>query len=333
MRIVLVRPWGFAAPKIIQGFADAFMDLGHDVLVVKTQDLIMPRECMEQVQRVLKFKPDLAMGYGLSAHLKIEGRDFFELIGVPTAHYFADDPFHPGTRSDLERIISSDFASFWLWDKSYVPALQRRGGRNVQYLPLAANTHVFKKLPGSAVADEKYQCNISFAGNGGISERLPFISAVADLGLAVFGDEVRWRKAAGDTPAMSCYRGFLRSERELNRLYNAAKINLNVTVGQGKSSANFRVFNVTAAGGFLLTDYKEELEEHFRIGVEIEVFRSPEELREKAIHYLNNPEQAARIAAAGHARTIADHSFTCRAATIADSFQSLSRVERTEVRV
>lgn len=82
-----------------------------------------------------------------------------------------------------------------------------------------------------------------------------------------------------------------------------AKIVLNITRTQfygAETGVNLRIFEALAAGCFLLTDYCDEIEELFEIGVEIEVFRSSKELVEKVNYYLSHPEQRDAIALAGH---------------------------------
>ena len=91
-----------------------------------------------------------------------------------------------------------------------------------------------------------------------------------------------------------------------------------VTAGQGRNSANLRVFNVTASGGFLLTDYKEELEDLFTVGTEVECYRTPREMLEKAEYYISHPNEAKRIAEAGYRRTVENHTFAHRAASLLD---------------
>jgi len=62
---------------------------------------------------------------------------------------------------------------------------------------------------------------------------------------------------------------------------------------------NLRIFEVLAAGGFLLTDHYEEIAELFEIGKEVETYSSARELREKVEYYLNHEEERIQIAAAG----------------------------------
>ncbi len=93
-------------------------------------------------------------------------------------------------------------------------------------------------------------------------------------------------------------------------------MNLNVTVDQGKTSANFRIFNVTACGGFLLSDYKKDIEDLFEIDREVVCYRTPDELREKAEYYLAHPDELSEIAEAGYKRTVREHTFAKRAKRI-----------------
>ena len=318
MKIVISKPWGFAAPKIMQGFADAFLEMGHDVHIMKAQDFFMVKKAQEEIRKIVEFRPDFVLGYGFSAVIRIENSHFFAAMKIPTVHYFADDPFHPGTKPDLQLVADDRLASICVWDRNYIEPLSESGFTNVHYLPLAANTKVFRKLDPDEYEKIEYKCRISFAGNGDIPGRLPYLAKLTDLGLTVFGDESRWLKHAGHTPVFKAYRGFLRSEEELCALYNTAMINLNITVGQGKTSANFRVFSVTASGGFLLTDYKDDLEDLFDIDSEIVCYRTPEELRRKVAYYLSNPVEMKRIAEAGHRRTLKNHTFVHRAAEILD---------------
>jgi hypothetical protein len=318
MRIVLSKPWGFAAPKIMRGFAEALHETGHDVHMINSQDFFIRKTADEEIRKIIEFRPDVALGYGFSAVLRVEDTHLFAMMKVPTMHYFADDPFHPSTACDLELIARDELSSIWVWDKSYVHRLQCCGLEEVHYLPLAANSRIFRKLDPDKHEKIEYMCKISFAGNGNIPERLPYLEKLTDMGLTIFGDESRWHRHSGDTAVMRSYRGFLRNEEELCALYNTARINLNITAAQGKRSANFRVFNITASGGFLLTDHKEDLEELFEIGEEIVCYRTPEELRDKAEYYLSHPGAADRIARAGHVRTLRQHTFIHRAEALLD---------------
>lgn len=89
---------------------------------------------------------------------------------------------------------------------------------------------------------------------------------------------------------------------ELTELMFQSKIILNITNSNFfcvETGLNLRIFEVLAAGGFLLTDHYEEISELFEIGKEIETYSSAKELKEKVAYYLSHEEERMEIAAAG----------------------------------
>ena len=62
----------------------------------------------------------------------------------------------------------------------------------------------------------------------------------------------------------------------------------------------------------LLTDRKDNLHELFDINKEVVTYSSKEEAAELVRHYSDHFEDAARIAKAGQARTLRDHSYAHR---------------------
>jgi len=119
---------------------------------------------------------------------------------------------------------------------------------------------------------------------------------------------------------------FSYSEFEINKYLNkelfgidyyqnflSSKINLNIHIDIADNIGNMRLFEITGAGGFLLTDYHPNLDNIFKIGKEIEAFETPEEMIEKIIFYLKNDEKRLEIAKAGQERCLKDHSLSNRA--------------------
>lgn len=89
---------------------------------------------------------------------------------------------------------------------------------------------------------------------------------------------------------------------ELTDLMFQSKIILNITNSNFycvETGLNLRIFEVLAAGGFLLTDHYDEISELFEIGKEIETYSSGKELREKVEYYLSHEEERMKIAEAG----------------------------------
>lgn len=94
-------------------------------------------------------------------------------------------------------------------------------------------------------------------------------------------------------------------------------ITFNMHAGNAAGAVgNYRLFEATGAGACLLTDHGSNLAELFEPDVEVVVYRSPAEAVEKARYLLEHGEERRRIAAAGQARTLSDHSFAARCARI-----------------
>lgn len=93
---------------------------------------------------------------------------------------------------------------------------------------------------------------------------------------------------------------------------------LNLYKGNIESGLILRQFDVTAAGGFLLTYPIAELENCFVIGEECDVFHNEEELLQKISFYLANPKKRRDIAMAGQRRTLSEHLYSHRITTLVE---------------
>lgn len=80
-----------------------------------------------------------------------------------------------------------------------------------------------------------------------------------------------------------------------------------------------RVFEVPGAGGFLMTENAERLDQFYRVGKEIVVYEGISDLVDKITYYLSHVEERDRIAMAGHVRTKVEHTYELR-------FQNLFKI-------
>lgn len=106
---------------------------------------------------------------------------------------------------------------------------------------------------------------------------------------------------------------------ELQSFLQSAKIVINITRSDfygAETGVNLRIFEALASGCFLLTDYCEEVAELFIPGVEIETFRSAEELRQKVAYYLAHEVERETIARQGHERFLKEYTWQARAQQI-----------------
>jgi hypothetical protein len=140
--------------------------------------------------------------------------------------------------------------------------------------------------------------------------RIHVLSNLPEQSLRIFGG-FDW--AAAEIGVASRHAG--RPPRygfELASIYYHSRINMNVFHDQCVDSTNSRVYDVLVAGGFLLTEYRPQLEREFEIGKHLVTFSTPGEAREKAVYYLEHPVEREAIAREGQRHTLERHTFASR---------------------
>ena len=99
---------------------------------------------------------------------------------------------------------------------------------------------------------------------------------------------------------------------DLPRFYPLSKINFNCTSRQMIGAVNQRVFDVPACGGFLLTDYREQMEALFDLDREAVVFRTPEEIPDLIRELLQDEPRRKTVAEAARKRILSEHTYAAR---------------------
>ena len=125
--------------------------------------------------------------------------------------------------------------------------------------------------------------------------------------LEIYGDD-NWPTLM----PQSIFRGPVNYGESLSQIYENATVNLNATSMQMQTAVNQRVFDVPAAGGFILTDAQEDALEHFEADKEIVTYSDADELQDKAAFYQKNDSQRLAIIQAARARVISCHTYTHR---------------------
>ncbi len=89
-------------------------------------------------------------------------------------------------------------------------------------------------------------------------------------------------------------------DTDMNKIFYLSKINLNITLPSIETGIPQRIFDIMGCGGFVMTNYQKDLEEHFTIGTDLEVFHNPDELKEKTTYYLQHEKERIQIAMNGY---------------------------------
>lgn len=78
--------------------------------------------------------------------------------------------------------------------------------------------------------------------------------------------------------------------------FNNAKINLNATLRSIRSGIPLRAMDIMGCGGFLLTNYQEDMFRHFEAGKHFDFYSSIDEAVDKATYYLQHEDERRAVA-------------------------------------
>lgn len=100
---------------------------------------------------------------------------------------------------------------------------------------------------------------------------------------------------------------------DMYRLLAESRVTLNRHIAAAEGNANnMRLYEATGAGALLLTEAAPNLRDILEPGLEVVAYEGPRDLIEKARHYLEHEDERRAIAAAGHARTLREHTYEVR---------------------
>jgi len=199
----------------------------------------------------------------------------------------------------------------------------REFGVKAEYLLLSGfDPVVIEKLKGknSGVQNQQKKYDIVFIGSlhQVHKSRIPFLKKIADA----FGDKFHiWTQSFGSLPS-ELRKNFRGAVFNIDYYYvlSRSKIVLNHHGSILPWAHNFRLFETTGVGSFLLTDNLPGIDELFEVGKEVETYDSIDECIDKIKYYLLNEEEREKIAKAGQIRTLKDHTYEKRIEKLFDLF-------------
>lgn len=100
------------------------------------------------------------------------------------------------------------------------------------------------------------------------------------------------------------YRGTLDYYNKMPVVFRDSKINLNITMRSIRTGIPLRAMDIMAAGGFLLSNYQEELAEYFIDGEDMVLYYDDDDMMNKIEYYLANEEERKIIAENGRKKTL-----------------------------
>jgi hypothetical protein len=220
-------------------------------------------------------------------------------------------PRGDGTDWHAYDLVISSLPNFVTWFRDH--------GISAEYLPLAFEPRVLAAVPAS-----RSDIPLSFVGSVSPAhrERLRFLETIAardDLGLALWGEKSD--AIAADSNLHRRHRGAAWGP-DMFTLLRRSQLTLNKHIDVSETYANnMRLFEATGMGACLVTDWKENLAELFEPGEEVIAYRSTEECLDLLRYFESHEAERTAIAAAGHARCLAEHRYERRMTQLADILQ------------
>lgn len=93
------------------------------------------------------------------------------------------------------------------------------------------------------------------------------------------------------------------------KVFYSSKININMTLRSIESGVPLRIFDIMSVGGFVMSNYQEEIPELFEEGKEIVTFKTPEELIDKTDYYLSHDKARTQIGINGYKKVKACYTY------------------------
>lgn len=209
---------------------------------------------------------------------------------------------------DVFPTISRYAQKFTLHTTNSVSAYERYqalGHKNTVLMPFGVDSRFF--VPRKPVS--KYKADVAVIGHGR-PDRLEVVERLRKaFDTKVYGQ--RWPKWAN---------GPVRGEEWFRAAYSSKFLINFPRTAAGYTNVKVGVFEATATGRLLFTEYFDEMSRYFEYDKEIVGYSDVDELIDKIKYYLNHPSEAAKIAEAGKLRCAREHTWARR---LTQLFQAL----------
>lgn len=228
----------------------------------------------------------------------------------------------------------------------YILSLIKPYCKNVQLLYHAFSSSVLKKISTPIKVNELVFPGSIFLGEDIHNNRIDMFGKLYQKGIPInfYGNLYGSIKPSNLKQTIKCLiqgnyptRERLQSEEILRKkikksvfgldFYNTIN-NFTICINQhapiaGTGAGNMRMFEATGVGTCLLTDYREENSDLFKIDEEIVVYKNYDELLEKAEYLINHPNVVSEIAKCGQKRTLDTHSYKIKANMMNEYIQKI----------
>jgi len=300
---------GYPFGPLDQGIQETLRTVAHRITVA------FPSQDVESIAS--QAKPDLMLVLD-GMNMLPEKVQAVKALGVKTAVWFIDDPYH----TDITAGLAPYYDTVFTLERNCVSFYRKQGCDKVHYLPLGVFPPFFRPFnPRPSVRGDL--CFIGTAYTNRISLFEKTIPLIAHHKLYVSG--LWWERLPnyGKYKRHFDTQSWQEPEKTCER-YNASKIVINAHRAPDDQSYNMnsakiqavspnpRTFEISASGTLQLTDMRQDLDQFYVPGVEVVTYDSPEDMAKKAEYYLTHESERQEIALRGLYRTMRDHTYVSR---------------------
>ena len=203
--------------------------------------------------------------------------------------------------------MNSNYDFLFFKDPYIVMTLSKVLKSKIYYLPECFNE--YKHTVNDSHIENKYICDITTAGNFH-SWRVAFFEHLKEFNIKFWGSpSPLWMP---EKVLNKFYQGNAVYNSEKAKAFLGAKIVLNNLHFAEVLSLNVRAFEAAGIGAFQLVDWRPEIDHLFIDGKEIITYKNIEDLKNKIKYWLLNPLERQKIANAGKARALKEHTYIHR---------------------
>lgn len=230
---------------------------------------------------------------------------------APVAFWYPDSPGNLGR----EVHVLGGYDALFLKDSAIVGRYRRTLSLNAHFLPEACNPRWHRPVGG--LAPPQLEPEVLVAGNV-YATRFVLMRALAARGvrLRIFGPRwARWLPRDASLQASNRGRYLVREDKA--REFRAAPVVLNSLASHEGDGLNCRLFEATACGAIVLTEWRDRLPDLYDVPGEVSSYRSLDELVQLARELARmdaSRREAISLAASRRAHT--EHTYQHRFATI-----------------
>ena len=313
------------------GLFKAFLRLGHQVQIVDEYYHIpldaksLKAKIISRLSRntfigefndrirdaFIAFQPDLVLIYK-GAFVRPETVTDVKKTGTPIINFFPDVSMFAHGKLLPQTMNLYDFVfttkTFGLTDLR-----EKFGYTTAAFIPHGFDPDIHRPIKS---ADNPFVCDVSFIGTWSPKKEAVISELVnSRYSLKVWGNQ--WEKTTTEA-----IRPTLENKELLGDLYvmaiSGTAVNLGILSEARIGSSNgdqitSRTFHIPAAGGFMLHERTDEVQQCFEESEEMACYGDTDELREKIKYYIEHPDERRRIAERGYERALRDHSLDARA--------------------